>query len=63
MSQIALQRSRIGPFVRQNIPRRMSEHVGVNLERYLGGYAGALDQLLKARYGERRSAFADEDER
>ena len=63
MSQVALQSPCIGSLVRQNVAGGMSEHVRVDLKRYLGRDAGTLDQLLQPRHRERRSALADEDER
>jgi hypothetical protein len=41
MSQVALQHSGIGPFIRQNVSGRVSKHVGMDLKRYLGGGAPA----------------------
>jgi hypothetical protein len=63
MSQVALQRSRVSPFVSQDVAGRVSEHVRVNFKRHFGRDAGALDQLLQARYAERRSTFAVENKR
>jgi hypothetical protein len=63
VSQVALERPRIGPFIRENVAGRMSEHVGMDLKGYLCLDAGALDKLLQARHGERRAALANEDER
>ena len=63
MPQVALQRPRIGSSVCQNIAGGMSEYVGMDLKRNLGGDTGAIDELLQARYGERRSALADEYKR
>jgi hypothetical protein len=48
MSQVALQRSRVSPFVSQDVAGRVSEHVRVNFKRHFGRDAGALDQLLQA---------------
>ncbi len=63
MSQVALQRSRVSPVVSQDVAGRVSEHVRVNFKRHFGRDAGALDQLLQARYAERRSTFAVENKR
>ena len=62
MTKVRLQRSRIGAFVRQNKACRMTQHVGMNLEAYLGPDAGALDQLGQARDGERRAPLRNENE-
>ena len=43
MSQVALQRPGVGPFIRQNVAGRVSKHVGMELKRNLGGDASPLD--------------------
>ena len=63
MSQVALQRPCIGSLVRQSVASSMSEHVRVDLKRYLGRDAGTLDQLLQPRHREWRPALTNEDER
>ena len=46
MTEVRLQRTRIGALVRQDKAAGVPKHVGVHLEADLGRVAGALDHVL-----------------
>src|SRR5258708_33262679 len=61
MAQVSLQRAGIGPLVCQRVAAGVAQHVGMNLEGYLGLNASPLDQFGQAGNRERCAELAHED--
>jgi hypothetical protein len=62
MAEPSLDRPGVVALVGQRVAAGVAQHVGMGLDLKLGASRRALDHPGKAGRGERRSAFADEDE-
>src|SRR5262249_31370793 len=63
MPEIMRERAGILALVGELVPRRMSQHVGMDWEWELSGSAGALDHPQEPRRCDRSTSFGDEDVR
>ena len=61
MAEVMLEAARIHSASRKGVAGRVPEHMDVDRERQLGGFAGAFDHARDAHAAERLATLVDED--